>query len=54
MSRIDTAVDPHPLEHRGRGKDLDIIDEETHLLEEADPVLQEQLTSTNEVLFYNC
>lgn len=49
MSRIDTAVDPHPLENRGRGKQLDIVDEETHLLEEADPNLQEDLTSTNEV-----
>lgn len=47
MSRIYSRADPYPLERRG--KEASMPDEDLHLLEEANPSLQESLTSTNEV-----
>lgn len=47
MSRIHIRTDPYPLDRRG--KEGDMIDEELHLLEEANPNLQESVISTNEV-----
>ncbi|XP_050723085.1 pre-rRNA-processing protein TSR1 homolog isoform X2 [Eriocheir sinensis] len=47
MSRIYSRADPYPLERRG--KEATMPDEDLHLLEEANPDLQESLTSTNEV-----
>lgn len=47
MSRIYSRTDPYPLERRG--KEAIMLEEDLHLLEEANPDLQEPLTSTNEV-----
>ncbi|KAG7163444.1 Pre-rRNA-processing protein TSR1-like [Homarus americanus] len=51
MNRIDIAADPHPLERHSRSREAgaDMEDDEVHLLQEADPALQEQLKSTNEI-----
>lgn len=48
MSRIVVSHDPHPLERHSRGKEASMECVESRVLE-ANPDLQEKLTSTNEV-----
>jgi len=48
MTRIETVSDPHPLEIKTNRREAEMVDEESQLLEEADPNLQESLVSTHD------